>query len=186
MKEKLQKISALLFVGIFCIFTLIAAKQNNYKSQPKPDSSFNKEFHGTAIVIDGDSIKVDDASNIREVRLLGIDAPEYNQMCFDEADEEYNCGQDSRTFLVKLINQKQVTCYYSQKDIYNRFLAKCEIDNISINQEIIKNGMALIYDFNQSNDVMKELEKSARDNKLGIWQGKFQRPKDYRKDHPHK
>jgi endonuclease YncB( thermonuclease family) len=46
--------------------------------------------------------------------------------------------------------------------------------------------MALIYNFNQSDEIMRELEKSARISKIGIWQGKFQKPKDYRKSHPHK
>lgn len=192
MKEKLQKISAVTFVGIFCIFIFItaASKENNSKPQENYrqnyNSEFDKEFHGKADVIDGDSLKVDDGSEIKEVRLFGIDAPEYSQTCFDESDKEYNCGKNSQKFLVDLIDKKQITCFYSQKDVYNRFLAKCEIDRISINQEILKNGMALIYNFNQSDEVMKELEKSARIRKIGIWQGKFQKPKDYRKSHPHK
>jgi endonuclease YncB( thermonuclease family) len=192
MKEKLQKISAVTFVGIFCIFIFIAAasKENNSKPQENYrqnyNSEFDKEFHGKADVIDGDSLKVDDGSEIKEVRLFGIDAPEYSQTCFDESDKEYTCGNNSQKFLVDLIDKKQITCFYSQKDVYNRFLAICEIDRISINQEILKNGMALIYNFNQSDEVMKELEKSARISKIGIWQGKFQKPKDYRKSHPHK
>jgi endonuclease YncB( thermonuclease family) len=188
MKEKLQKISAVTFVGIFCIliFTVASSKQNNFKPKQNYTYEFDKELHGKANVIDGDSLKVDDGLEIKEVRLFGIDAPEYSQTCFDKSDKEYNCGKNSQKFLVDLIDKKQITCFYSQKDVYNRFLAKCEIDKISINQEIIRNGMALIYNFNQSDEIMRELEKYARISKIGIWQGKFQKPKDYRKSHPHK
>ena len=51
---------------------------------------------------------------------------------------------------------------------------------------LIKSGMALIYDYSQSSYIMKSLERKAKSKRIGIWQGKFQKPKDYRKSHPHK
>ena len=74
MKEKLQKISAVTFVGIFCIliFTVVSSKQNNFRPKQNYTSEFDKELHGKANVIDGDSLKVDDGLGIKEVRLFGI------------------------------------------------------------------------------------------------------------------
>jgi|GEM_PF-686294 len=189
MKEKYLKFFAIFFLGIFCSFIFQTIASEHKKPKPnytKTEPNFKLSFHGTANPIDGDSIKVSDDSEVREVRLFGIDAPEYHQNCFDAKDKEYACGKMSQKFLVNLINNKEVICYYSKKDVYNRYLAQCELAGISINQEILKNGMAIIYDYTQSNSTMKELEKSASTNKLGIWQGKFQKPKDFRKSHPYK
>lgn len=196
MKEKYSKLIPIFFLiaflGSFASFIFdITSSQIHYVRQRSDTSQKNskeliKEFTGKAHVVDGDSIKVFDGNKIKEARLVGIDAPEYKQTCFDEKDVEYNCGKESTKFLTELANNKKITCYYTQKDIYNRYLAKCKIGEISINQEILKNGMAIIYDYSQSNKLMKELEKSASNSKLGIWRGKFQIPKAYRKSHRHK
>ena len=179
MNEKTQKISTVIFIVIFCVFISdVIAKKNTsspYKNEYNP--TFEKSFNGIAHVIDGDSIKVAG----KEARLIGIDAPEYSQTCFDKDDKEYDCGKLSQKFLFNLAHKKQVTCYYAQKDVYDRFLAKCEIFDLSINKEILKNGMAVIYDYRQASEELKAIEKEARSNKIGIWQGKFQLPKDYQK-----
>ena len=182
MTKNFYKIAFLLtfLAGFFAfIFNVIASKENNFN---KSSLEFDKSFSGVTQVIDGDSIKVGD----KEVRLFGLDAPEYKQICFDEKDQEYACGQVSRNFVVNLIEGKEVICYYAQKDKYDRYLGKCEIAKVSINQEIVKNGMAIIYSYSASDEAMDDLESKARNSKVGIWRGKFQNPKDYRKEHPRK
>ena len=183
MKEKFLNFFTAIFLGIFSftIFDAIAAEhkkaEKHFNTQP-----FDKKFSGSTFVIDGDSIKVGE----KEVRLFGIDAPEYHQTCFDEKNKEYACGKASREFLNKLASKKEVVCLYSEKDKYNRFLAKCSLGEISINEELIKNGMAIIYDFKVANPAMVRLEEEAKKKKLGVWKGKFQLPKEYRKAHPRK
>jgi endonuclease YncB( thermonuclease family) len=182
MKKKFLNFFAIIFLGIFSalLFYIVT------KEEPKPVRSFleakffDKKFSGKALAIDGDSLKVDG----KEVRLMGIDAPEYSQNCFDAQDKEYACGHASQKFTANLVDGKEVTCFYAQKDVYNRFLAKCFIGEVSVNEEILKNGMAVIYSFASSDSNMEELEKSAKKNRVGIWQGKFQLPKEYRKSHP--
>ena len=83
--------------------------------------------------------------------------------------------------LTKLINGKKVECVYAEKDKYDRYLGKCFVGEVSINEEIVKNGMAVIYNFTEISDKMDELEKQAKASKIGIWQGSFELPKDYRK-----
>jgi endonuclease YncB( thermonuclease family) len=187
MKQKFLNIFTTIFLGIFCLIIFqtanskTASSQSNYlrvKSHP----TFNKNFSGNAVVLDGDSLKVDG----KEVRLVGLDAPEYNQTCFNQKKEEYACGQVSRKFLLSLANGKNVKCIYSQKDKYDRFLSKCFIRELSINEELVKNGMAVIYNFTESEAKMNQLEAEAKKQKLGIWQGAFQLPKEYRKSHPRK
>lgn len=175
------------FFGFFCVVLLQIATSQPASSQSqyfhvKSHLQFNKNFSGKTSVIDGDSIKV----GRNEVRLFGLDAPEYNQTCFDEKNKEYACGQVSRDFLIELAQKRNVQCIYAERDKYDRFLSKCFVDGISINEELVKNGMAVIYNFTESDDKMDALEESAKKQKLGIWRGAFQLPKEYRKSHPRK
>lgn len=184
MKEKFLNIFTISFLGIFCaaIFTTATAQSQNQNLRIKSNYQFDKKFSGKTFVIDGDSINVGG----KEVRLFGIDAPEYKQTCFNEKKKEYDCGQASRDFLINLANGKEVECLYAIKDKYDRFLSKCYVGKVSINEEIVKNGMAVIYDFKESDEKMNALEVEAKVKKLGIWRGAFQLPKEYRKSHPRK
>ena len=44
--------------------------------------------------------------------------------------------------------------------------------------------MAIIYNFKETTALMEGLEKQAKEQKIGLWQGEFQKPKDYRKANP--
>lgn len=181
-----KKISGVIFLGVFFSFLFDVATSpaisQNRQFHVKSHLQFDKSFSGKTFVLDGDSIKV----GVNEVRLVEIDAPEYSQKCFDEKKQEYACGQISRDFLIKLAGGKEVKCFYAQKDKYDRFLGKCWVGEISINQEILKNGMAVIYNFAEVDEKMVGFESDAKTKKIGIWRGAFQLPKDYRKEHPRK
>lgn len=182
MAEKIQNLITTIFLGIFCsvIFLNINSPAQSQGLRVKSHLQFNKQFEGKVFVLDGDSIRV----GKNEVRLYEIDAPEYKQTCFDAKKKEYACGQVSRDFLLSLAGGKKVECFYAIKDKYDRFLSKCFLNGISINEEIIKNGHAVIYDFSAADEKMIQLENEAKAKKLGVWKGAFQLPKDYRKAHP--
>jgi endonuclease YncB( thermonuclease family) len=77
---------------------------------------------GAAIyVIDGDSLRVES----REVRLAGIDAPEYRQSCTDAAGAAWPCGREARTALERIVRGGAVSCRTAQQDRYGRALALC-------------------------------------------------------------
>ena len=185
MQQKFLNFFTTIFLGFFCITLFQISTAETAKSQSnyfrvKSHLQFDKKFSGKTSVLDGDSLKVGG----KEVRLFGLDAPEYRQTCFDEKNQEYNCGQVSRVFLENLVEKKDVKCIYGEKDKYDRFLSKCFIGEISINEELVKNGMAVIYNFAESSEEMNKLEAQAKGKKLGIWKGTFQLPKEYRKSHP--
>ncbi len=186
MKEKILNFTTFFFLSFFSfvIFQVITTKTASSQGyfRIKSHLKFDNKFSGKTFVIDGDSLKVGG----KEVRLFGLDAPEYNQTCFDIKEKEYPCGQVSRQFLIKLAGGKQVECVYAEKDKYHRYLAKCFVEKTSINEELVKNGMAVIYNFTESSEKMNNLEEEARTKKIGIWQGAFQLPKEYRKQHPRK
>ena len=180
-KNKLLNLIAVIFLAIFSTITYRTTQEPSIpiSSTKHFDQKLDQSFSGKISVIDGDSIRVGD----NEVRLMGIDAPEYKQTCFDAKNSEYSCGKISREFLLNLANQKDGTCYYHQRDKYNRFLSKCYIGEMVINEEIVKNGMAVVYNFGNGDPKLDELEMQAKAARLGVWQGAFQLPKDYRKTH---
>lgn len=124
-------------------------------------------------VIDGDSIVVDGV----ERRLSGIDAPEYNQICFDAKSKEYQCGQMAMSYLKKLVNNK-IKCKTLTTDRYKRKVSECKVGNLNINEEMVRQGMAVSY--NQYEQGYDKAEKQAKDAKLGIWQGRFIKPELFR------
>lgn len=123
-----------------------------------------------ATAIDGDSLMWDN----KEIRLFGIDAPEYNQTCLDKNKQEYPCGQEAFKHIKKLL-KKPIDCKIISKDKYKRNLAICD----DINAKMVASGWAVSY----YGDDFKQEEKDAKQNKLGIWQGKFIRPEFFRALH---
>ena len=138
------------------------------------NSVLAKTINGKPRIIDGDTIHI--KSN--KIRLHGIDAPETKQTC-KIGNEEWYCGKQSTKELKKLINKQNVECVINDVDIYNRYVAICYVDEININQWMVKNGWAIAYRY-YSKDYINE-EEYADDNKLGIWKSKFIEPYLYRK-----
>ena len=131
------------------------------------------EFTGSPQnVVDGDSLQ----HNNLQIRLLGIDAPEYNQQCKDNNNKLYNCGQQSKQFLIDLINNKTITCTIHSKDKFKRDLCTCYIENTDIASTLVENGQSIAYI--NSSYTPKELE--AKKLKKGLWQGDFMHPRLFR------
>jgi endonuclease YncB( thermonuclease family) len=131
---------------------------------------------GRAVAIDGDSLRLNNV----ELRLKGIDAPEYRQTCRDQNGKDYPCGRLARRALAALVQEHDVACAETGKDRYGRGLALCRIrdHNIDIAAEMVRQGMAVAFgDF----DALESEAKSAR---RGIWAGSFERPVEWRKRHP--
>lgn len=167
-------------IAVFSVACKDQAISQGSNFKVKSHLDFDQKISGKAFVLDGDSLKVAK----KDIRLFGIDAPEYSQKCFDKKNKEYACGQASKEFLIQLVGGKKIECFYAIKDKYQRYLSKCFVNNISINEELIKNGMAIIYNFTESDEKMDKLENQAKTNEIGIWQGTFELPKNYRKKNP--
>ena len=123
-------------------------------------------------VVDGDSLII----NGVKTRMYGIDAPEYNQTCVAD-NKEYPCGQISKQTLQNIITDKTI-CSIKGKDKYNRILTVCYNDEIDINAELVRLGLAVAYT-RYSKDYIDQ-EQEAKENKRGIWQGTFINPEKYR------
>ena len=85
-------------------------------------------------VVDGDSLFI----GKREIRLSGIDAPEYHQECYDENDAPYPCGKEAFWALKKMAG-KNIVCKKVTVDRYRREVADCFCGKKNINKaEIFK------------------------------------------------
>ena len=139
-------------------------------------SSFSEKIiEGKAIIIDGDTIHV----GKNKIRLHGIDAPEIEQTCKIE-DKIWNCGIESSANLKKLIVNKNIKCEVNDIDRYKRYVAECYLNNLNINQYMVRQGWAIAYRYYSKQFI--EDEEIAQKNKLGIWQGTFMEPYLFRKN----
>ena len=136
---------------------------------------FAQTIIGKARVIDGDTIHI----GKNKIRLHGIDAPEIKQTCNIE-EKIWNCGLESSAKLKKLITKKEIRCEVSDIDWYKRYVAECYVNNLNINQYMVRQGWAIAYRY-YSTLFVKD-EEMAKKNKLGIWQGVFMEPYLFRKN----
>ena len=169
-KKKL--IILIIISSIFFILTY-----NDVRSE-----NINK-ISGFAKVVDGDTIKI----NSKKIRLYGIDAPEKKQKCkkiyltisFMSFTKDYMCGEVSTQKLIKKINRQKLNCNILDVDRYKRLIGECFKRNINLNSWMVSNGFAVAYRKYSKKYVSDEI--NAKNNKLGIWQGKFEMPWDYRR-----
>ena len=184
MKKNTSLSILVIFICSFIYWIFDVAQNSNQELRPSLTTNDSQltTISGAVRVIDGDTIEI----NKNHIRLVGIDAPESKQKCLDKNYFEYLCGEVSTAFLKKLIEDKNVECSYEEKDIYSRYLGSCKLGEMNINYEMVKNGMAVIYNLKDADDELKNLESMAQNKKLGVWQGAFEEPKQYRKKNRHK
>ena len=133
-------------------------------------------------VTDGDTIKMGN----EKIRLFGIDAPEMKQLCKDKYNNPYACGHSSKTYLDSLINYPdygdQIYCYYLERDRYKRIIGECFVGSesqININYLMVRRGQAVAYI--KYSEKYLDAQNIAKKAKVGIWQGKFDLPEEWRK-----
>ncbi len=138
---------------------------------------------GYAEVTDGDTIKIDTF----KIRLSGIDAPEKKQKCkrpyltifIFTFHEDYSCGQKSTEALIKKINNQKITCQISDVDYFKRLIGECYIRKTNLNAWLVSNGHAVAFRKYSKKYISNEI--TAKQEKKGMWKGKFEMPWDYRK-----
>ena len=171
-KKQNLSLSSFLIILIFLICSVSFSEQTN-------------TFSGKAEVIDGDTIRIKE----KKIRLFGIDAPELRQTCLIGSDLYY-CGKIAKEVLEKYVKGKKINCSYTTLDRYRRILAICRLDcflwgddpncvKFSLNRYMVRSGNALAY--KRYSKRYLNSEQWAKNNKLGIWQGDFENPEEWRK-----
>ena len=130
---------------------------------------------GPARVLDGDTVEVQG----QRIRLHGIDAPESAQTCTDGAGRSYRCGRAATNALASLIGGGSVACRVLDRDRYGRLIAVCYRNQVDLNGSMVAAGHALAY--RQYGTAYVSHENAARARRLGVWQGRFDAPWDWRR-----
>ncbi len=141
-----------------------------------PEPSLAASHSGTARVVDGDGLWIDNA----EYRLHGIDALESDQGCKDSAGRLWRCGQKAKETLKALTNNQTVTCEWQTLDRYGRRIATCHVNDIDLAAAMVYTGYAVAY--RRYSDKYTPFENEARNNQSGIWSGTFEQPEYHRKN----
>ena len=124
-----------------------------------------KEIKGAKVIkiIDGDSIVVHAGTENIEIRLWGIDTPEYRQP-FSKAAKKLS---------KKLLQGQTVDLQVKDIDKYGRVVAMVNLANgENVNGILVKRGYAWVYIYYCKEpvcDKWREYQKAARKKKLGFW-----------------
>ena len=134
------------------------------------DMRWGESVEGIPRIIDGDSLELEG----RELRLRGIDAPEFDQTCGSEA-LRIPCGQLAKQKLRSIADLDDFRCRLSGHDRYGRDLADCKAGTISVNAEMVRSGFAVAY------GSYSHEEAEARRERKGIWEHEFVMPAEWRR-----
>ena len=110
---------------------------------------------------DGDSLMVGET----EVRLFGVDAPEFDQTC-TRAGQSWACGAVAADQLMQLVTGKDVQCTSMGKDEHQRVLGRCTVNGVDVNQTMVARGYAVAY--RRYSSDYAATEDSAKTAKLGV------------------
>lgn len=114
-------------------------------------------------VIDGDSLQISRNGKIYEVRLYGIDAPEYRQPYSNKA----------KRFLKGLAYKQSADVEQKDIDRYGRLVALVSVEGKLVNKEMVRSGLAWFYPKYCREQPLcgriENLEKETRKQRKGLW-----------------
>lgn len=133
-----------------------------------------KTFQAKVVGIkDGDTFKVLYNNSEITIRLNHIDCPEKKQPYGKKAKSKASDLCFGK--IVKIVSN-------GKKDRYKRLIAEVYFNNININKELVKNGLAWHFKKYSSDVEYAKIERQARKSKVGLWQEKNPiAPWDWRK-----
>lgn len=127
---------------------------------------------GVRTVIDGDTIELE---NGERVRYIGINAPEI--MRREDTSWVYDphpFGEDAKEFNRRLVEGKRVRLEYDQevRDRYGRLLAYVYVEDVFVNAEMVKAGLAETFvklPNTRHAALLTHVKEEAQDRRRGIW-----------------
>ncbi|MEC1612580.1 thermonuclease family protein [Bacillus mojavensis] len=144
------------------------------KTADKSDSKDKKELVDVTLdkVVDGDTIKVKYKGNVDTVRYLLVDTPESKKP--DSCVQPY--GEDASKRNTELVSDGKLQMEFDKgdhRDKYGRLLAYVYVDGKSVQETLLKEGLARVAYVYEPNtkyiDQFREDEQEAKSEKLSIW-----------------
>lgn len=134
-----------------------------------------REVTGPAKVVDSTVIEIDG----QRIMLFGTDSVMRKQVCTIDG-KVWQCWDAAVRGLQILVDQGAVTCQLiGEPDPYGRMLGRCSVNGKSLNEELVRGGYAVARPSETTDYVAAEAE--AKDKKVGLWQGQFRRPSEFRR-----
>jgi endonuclease YncB( thermonuclease family) len=165
---------------VLAVVGIVAWAYSQWDKSVPVETGAGGTIAGTARVTDGDSLEI---GNVR-VRLFGIDAPEFRQLCKDASGRDYTCGVAAREALSDLIDGRQIACTPAEGPSYDRVVAVCRVDGtgqdkVDLSEAMVRAGRVIELKAH-SKGRYTAAERSARDAGRGLWAGTFERPSQWR------
>ena len=111
-------------------------------------------------VVDGDSFELRVKDMVLQVRLFGIDTPEFNQSHGDAASQA----------LHDKISRQRVTVSVEDIDAYSRYVGTVYLQDENINVSMVAEGHAWWYErYARGYDELEDAQREARAAGLGLW-----------------
>jgi endonuclease YncB( thermonuclease family) len=133
------------------------------------------EITGPAKVVDSTVIQV----NGQRIMLFGIDSVMRKQNCVIDG-KVWQCWAAAVRELQTLVDQGPATCeVVGEPDVFGRALGRCDINGQSLNEQLVRRGYAVARPSETTDYVAAEA--AAKDSKVGLWQGQFLRPAEFRR-----
>jgi len=146
------------------------------------------DVSGAACVVSGDTMVIDGKRRHGRcmggtaVGLVGIDAPEIDQICGHSSGRQVFCGRAAAAFLLKRVLQRVVTCTGNTKGHDGQLLATCYAGGRDLNALMVGEGWALAD--RAFSDTYVADEEAAKAARKGLWDLTFVPPWEWRKSHP--
>jgi len=127
--------------------------------------SFSWAWSGEVVgITDGDTITVLNSKTLKDmkIRLYGIDCPEGGQAFSKKAKQ----------FTSDMVFGKVVEVHRMDTDRYGRTVALVSVDKQLLNKELVKAGLAWVYDRYCSEPICeswRNFQLRANFDKLGLW-----------------
>ncbi len=132
-----------------------------------------QDVSGGARAVDGDTL----AMSGYRIRLMGIDAPEKQQMC-ERKGVAWACGAEASARLAELVAGQEVRCEGQGQDHYGRLVAICRTGGLDVGRAMVEAGLAVVRP--NGAESYGTLEAQVRKAGWGLWAGRFDRPADWR------
>jgi len=164
-----------LILIIILIFSLFLNNIEEYITKEKEELADNSNKKAVIFLKnnDGDTARFKVNEEIIKVRFLGIDTPETPE----SPKETGEYWEEAKNFTKEKLEKAnkieiEIDNNAPEKDVYNRVLAWIWVDDNLLQEELVAQGFAKTYmlqDNYKYADILKEAEKKAKNERLGIW-----------------
>ena len=164
-----MELFVVLAVGVvYVVLRLVTGKRPRRRSRrrtPTRDAIHARRTMGTisgkAFVTDGDGIRV----RGQEVRLAGLDAPEWDQRAQHRDGYWFNHGKRVKSALIREVGGKHVRVAVEGTDKFGRVLGTVTCGDRDVGEWLVREGHAIA----AYSERYRHVEREAKKAKRGMW-----------------